>query len=474
MAPGLRKTSIVLAALKVLMKKQLVRRTLIVAPPRVCRSVWPHECRKWVDFAGIRTVVLHGTKKDALLEEEADVYLVSFQSLEWLFGVTKTRSPKTKKVTVSLDFAKVEALGVNCLVVDEVSKARNYAGITAKILKDAREKFDRVYALTGSPRPRSMMDLFGVMQVIDGGYSLGAFITHYRSAYFYPTGYGGYTWELKDGAEKLIYERIADFVYRLDDKALLDLPELVTDLVNIDLPAAARKAYDEIERDFLTVVDDYTVAALNSGVSSNKCSQIANGGLYKAAERDEDGRLKKGPREWLPMHDEKTEAVVDLLEELNGSPALVMYEFGHDLERLLKVLGANTPRLGGGVSPKESDKVVAAWNRGELPYVLCHPGSMGHGLNMQGGDACHVIWHSITWDYELYDQTVRRLLRSGNKADRVFSHLLVARDTVDEVKAASLRRKEAGQNQLLDALAVYTARRSKALGIKKAARSASK
>jgi SNF2 family DNA or RNA helicase len=453
--PGLRKTSIVLAALKVLRKKKLVGKTLVVAPPRVCRSTWPDEVAKWSDFADMRVVVLHGPKKDDLLLQDADLYLVSFESLEWIFGATKHKT-KTGKVRVELDFSRIKALG---------SKARSARGIRSQILSEAREHFDRIYAMTGSPRPRSMMDLFGVMRIIDGGYSLGGFITHYRRAYFDSTGYGGYTYVLKEGAEEKIYERIAPFVFRLDDKKLLRLPKLVTDPVNIDLPPEARKAYDEIEKKFLTEVAGYTVTAMNSGVSSNKCSQIANGGLYLAHEVDEEGRRAKGPREWAKMHDEKTEAVVDILEQLDGEPALVMYDFGHDLERLLAALGKDAPRIGGGVTAKESDRIISRWNRGELPFLLCHPGAMSHGLNMQGGDAHHVVWHSLTWDYELYDQTIRRLLRSGNGSARVFSHLLVAKDTVDEAKAASMREKEKGQDALLDAMSEYTARRRKALGV---------
>ena len=119
------------------------------------------------------------------------------------------------------------------------------------------------------------------------------------------------------------------------------------------------------------------------------------------------------------------------------------------------------------MSAKKSDLIVDQWNRGELPYLFGHPASMAHGLNMQDGNAQHIIWHSLTWDYELYDQLIRRLRRSGNTAERVFVHHIVAKDTVDEAKMLAMRRKKNTQNNLLDALKEYSSQRLKAIKARK-------
>lgn len=454
--PGLRKTSIVLAALKVLMRKKLVGKTVVIAPPRVCQSTWPAEVAKWKDFAHLRVVVLHGPKKDELLEQDADIYLVSYNLLDWFFDVEKVRSQKTGKVTVRLGLHKLRRLGANCLVCDEISKARNPNSQVFKILKDAREQFDRVYGMTGSPAPRSLLDLFGVMYVIDGGYSLGPYVTHYRGAYFQPSGYGGFDYKLQPGAEKRIYERIAPFVFRLEAKDYLKLPQLVENVVQVELPPSARQAYDDMEDEFFVELEEQGLAAVNGGAAYNKCRQIANGGLYKNPVLDEQGVVVKGPRDWFELHQEKALAVADMLEELNGSPALVVYDFHHDLERLRTVLGKDTPRIGGGVTAKESDRIIAAWNKGQLPVLLVHAQAMSHGLNMQEGNAQHVLWHSLTDNYENYDQLIRRLLRSGNMAAHVFSHLFAAKDTVDQVMLRRGRKKALTQKELNDALRDYT------------------
>lgn len=456
--PGLRKTSIVLAAVCSLMRRGLVTKTVVVAPPRVCTLTWPAEVAKWKEFAHLRVVLLHGPHKDELLEQDADVYLVSYNSLDWFLDARKTKTP-TGKIKVTLGLQKLRRLGANCLVCDELSKARNHGSLTFKMLSQARDHFDRVYGMTGSPAPRSLLDLFGVMYVIDGGYSFGPYITHYRSSYFLPAGYGGFDYKLQPGAKERIFERIAPFVFRLEARDYIKLPELVENVVRVELPASARKAYDAMEKDFFVEFDKRGVAAVSGGVAYGKCRQIANGGLLLPRELGPDGVVRRGKREWVDLHTAKAEAVADMVEELSGQPALVVYEFQHDLARLRDALGKDTPNLGGGVSPREAERIVEAWNAGELPVLLVHAASVSHGLNLQGSNACHVLWHSLTDNYDSYDQLIRRLLRSGNDAPRVFSQLFVAQGTVDELSVKRTRRKAMTQNELKAAVAEYTAQR---------------
>lgn len=469
--PGLRKTSITLAAVSVLLRKKMVRRVLVVAPPRVCRRVWPAEAAKWRDFLHLRVVNLHGRKKEDLLLEDADIYCVSFEGLAWLLGVEKLLSAKTGKVKVKLHPERLKALGVDMLVVDELAKAKNYNSLRFKILKEARELFTRVYGLTGSPMARDMQDLFAEMYILDGGYSLGPYITHYRREFFYPTGYGGYTYELKDGAEAKIHERIALFAFRLGEKDLLKLPKLILNDIVVDLPPEARRVYDELEKDLFTMLNEEGHRAANKAAALSKCRQVANGGLFKPQYVDEDGRLPSGPREWVPLHSAKTEAVEELSSELGSAPALVAYHFGHDLARLKAMFKregfGDVPHIGGGVTGKAGDKLVDLWNAGKLPRLLVHPASMGHGLNMQEGHARHVVLHSLIDSYDDYDQLVRRVRRSGNEAASVTVHRIIAKDTVDEAIIGRNETKESRQQTFFEAIREYTIRRhgKKRLGL---------
>jgi SNF2 family DNA or RNA helicase len=428
--PGLGKTSITYAAFKLLKKLGMVDRMLVIAPLRPALSVWPGEAGKWEDFADLKVNVLHGSEKDALLHSDSDVDVINPEGLPWLFS------------------QRWKVWPWQMLVVDESTRFKHTQTRRFKELKPWLMKFRRRYILTGTPAPNGLLDLFGQIYILDEGNALGRFITHYRNQFFDSTGFGGYTWKPKPDSEKKIYKRLRPLVLRMEATDYLKLPPLIFNTIDVELPEDARRAYTSMENLLIAAVEDETVTAANMAAASTKCRQIANGGIYK-----------DGNAGWINIHDAKTEAVTDLIEELSGKPALIAYEYRHDLDRLRKALGKDTPHLGGGVTAKRQREIETAWNAGELPVLLAQPQSVAHGLNLQGVGAA-VIWHSLTWDLEAYDQFIRRIWRQGQK-ERVVVHHLLAKDTVDEAIRGALGRKDRTQKALLNALKSYARSRKR-------------
>lgn len=447
--PGLGKTSITLATIKMLKQKKVLDKVLLIAPLRVCYSVWPKEVDKWSDFNGIKVVVLHGLNKDELLKVEADVYVINPEGLEWLLRVKKTKTP-TGKTKVDVDLRRWKALGFDTLVVDELSKFKHTNTNRFKAIKLVLNTFRRRWGLTGSPASNGLLDLFGQCFILDQGRTLGPYISHYRMKYFVPS-HDGFSWNIREGAEQEIYERLNPLALRMAADDYLDMPTLIENNIRVDLPEPVRVVYDQLEDDLIAKLNDKVVVASNAAAASMKCRQVANGGIYIDPEVESLVKLPKSKREWVNLHTEKVDALADLIEELQGSPILVAYDFEHDLDRLRERLGQDVPYIGGGVSAKRSAELEKAWNAGHLPVLLGHPQAMAHGLNLQEVGH-HVCWHSLTWDFELYDQFIRRVLRQGNKSKKVFVHHIMARGTVDEVVLAAVKSKRKGQNALFDAL----------------------
>jgi len=446
--PGLGKTSITLAAIKLLKAKKILSKVLLVAPLRVCHSVWPAEIEKWIDFKGLKTVVLHGPKKNELLEEEADIYVINPEGLDWLLDVQKAKT-KSGKTKVTVDMRRWNKFGFDTLVIDELSKFKHPQTNRFKAMKLVLNSFSRRWGLTGSPASNGLLDLFGQCYMLDQGRTLGPYISHYRMKYF-DQGYDGFSWTIREGADQEIYERLAPLALRMGDD-LLDMPEVVENNISVRLPDKVMKIYNELEEDLVAKLDEGVVTAKTAATASMKCRQVANGGIYIDPEVQALIKLPTTNRDWVDLHEAKIDVLDDLLEELQGSPLLVAYDFKHDLGRLQKRFGKDVPYIGGGVSVKRSKEIEIRWNNGELPLLLAHPQSAGHGLNLQG--ACnHVAWHSLTWDYELYDQFNRRVLRQGNTRKRVFLHHIIAEGTIDEVVLAALKVKRKGQNALFEAL----------------------
>lgn len=438
----------------------------MVAPLRCVYSVWPAEQEKWAEFKDFSVGILHDDGKEDVLNEDHDIYVINFESLEWLFGSAEPNWKKVKKEDLAAKKAefkeqqkaakqrvKLLMTKVDTLVIDELSKMKHPDTARFKAVKPYLGKFVRRWGLTGSPAPNGLMDLFGQCYCLDMGKALGQYITHFRNKYFYPTGYGGYTWALQEGADKKIYSAIKPLALRMEANDYLKMPALIPVPIYVDLPPAARKVYEEMEDEMFTTVFDQEFVAVNAASASVKCEQIANGALYKDKVDPLTGLPIRGKREWTEVHKAKLEAVKDLIEELQGQPLLGGYHFGHDLERIVKTLGKDTAHMD--VSAKEGDRLRRAWNRNELRDLWGHPASVGHGLNLQEGQAHHILWFNIPWDYELYDQYIRRLLRQGNAVSAVFVYHVIARKTVDEAKMRALSSKGRGQKALLDALKSY-------------------
>lgn len=456
--PGLGKSACTLAAYSFLKKKSKVGKMLLIAPLRPCYQVWPNEIKKWQDFNHLTYAIAHGKDKEAALTADVDIVIINPEGLDWLLDVKRekytTRTGKVKN-RVTVNMKRFLAMGFDILCIDELSKFKHYNTGRFEALKFVLHTFGRRWGLTGSPAANGLLDLFGQCYILDLGNALGAYITHYRDTYFVADKYG-HSFTLMPGAEERIYEAIEPLMLRMGNE-LLDMPRLVENNIWIDLPEDVMEIYSQLEKDFITAVDSRIVTAVNAASASSKIRQVANGGIYLDPKVLPSGlQAPKSEREWSNLHSKKCEALRDLVDELQGSPLLVAYDFEHDLDRLRGAFKEGV--FACDYNMKQFDKLVAKWNQGDIPLLFGHPQSIGHGNNMQG--ACHhVAWHSMTWNRELYDQFIARVWRQGNDSDRVFVHHIMAKGTIDEAVYGALQFKHSTEQALFEGIKRYAAER---------------
>jgi hypothetical protein len=382
---------------------------LVIAPLRVARQTWPDEIAKWDQFSHLKFAVLHGPRKDDLLKSaSADVYLMNPEGVPWLchkyFG---------------------KPLPFDILVIDELTKFKNPRSERSKRLRPHLHNGPRYrWGLTGSlAGDGNYEDVFGQQLMLDDGAALGKYITHYRDKYFSP-GFDGFSYKLNRGAEQAILAKLAPYWFYMDPKDYTELPKIVDNPVSIIMQPAEMAHYVKMRDKYITSLPGGVVTAANAAGVYSKLAQMANGAVY-----DDDRAVHK-------LHDAKLDALEDLVEELNGEPLLIGYEFQHDLARM-KERWPNLAHFGGGAAPTQEKEWTKLWNAGKLPMLAGHPASMGHGLNLQGSSAANVCWFSIPWSFELYDQFLRRVWRDGNEAEQIFNHMLIVKGTIDEDKLAS-------------------------------------
>lgn len=420
---GMGKTSIVLTAILHLMYEQFeVNRVLIIGPLRVARTTWPEEIKKWDHMKGIRYSVMVGSaaERTAALEADADIYIINRENVPWL----------VQQCGGAFDFDMV--------VIDELSSFKSWQTKRFKALMKVRPFVKRIVGLTGTPSSNGLMDLFAEFKVLDMGKRLGRFIGQYRECYFRADRMNGpvvYSYRLVPGAEEAIYEKISDITISMKAADHLDMPELVSTVHKVYLDEKERAAYEAMKKDLVLELSGGEVTAANAAALSGKLSQLADGAVY-----GDDGEVKV-------LHDRKLEALEDLVESANGRPVLAAYWFKHDLARIMERLD----RLKVKYRKLDSDESIRKWNAGEIPVGLIHPAGAGHGLNLQAGGNI-LVWFGLTWSLELYQQTVARLWRQGQKSGTVSVIHIVTDGTVDERILKALEMKDGTQAALIDAV----------------------
>lgn len=418
---GLGKSAITLTAIKELFEAEVICKVLVIAPLRVARDTWPSEIRKWDHLKDMRFAVAVGTeaeRKAAILRNEP-VTIINRENVDWLIN----------RSGLPFDFDMV--------VIDELSSFKSYGAKRFKAMLKVRPFIKRIVGLTGTPSSNGLMDLWAEFRVLDYGKRLGRYITRYRLSYFTPDKRNAqivFSYRPLPGAEDAIYDKISDITISMKSVDYLDMPECVINEVPVYMSPAEQSVYDSFREDMVTKLKDEEIDAANSAVLSGKLLQMANGAVY-----DEEGFSHH-------IHDRKLDALEDLIEGANGKPVLVAYWYKHDLARIeqrLRSLKIPYAKL-------DSSDSIERWNNGEVPVMLIHPASAGHGLNLQAGGST-LIWFGLTWSLELYQQTNARLWRQGQK-ETVVLHHIVCRDTIDEDVMSALKRKEKVQSDLINAV----------------------
>lgn len=424
--PGMGKTTISYAIIKILRDKQLIKRTLVIAPLRVIYNVWPKQKNDWAEFADLRVQILHGKDRVKNFHNlDADIYCINPEGLEWL------DTPE------HLAWLRQH---FDVLIVDESTKFKNTGTQRFKRARKFIQHFKRRYILTGSFTPNGLLDLFGQVYLLDEGAALGRFITHYKTKYFYPTDRMGYTLAPHAWAADEIASKIAPLTLVLDREGNLDMPELIFNDILVDLPEPARKQYAQMEEHMLATLDAELVVAANAAVATSKCRQIANGCLFTNA----------GQGTWTDIHDAKIDALKDLVEELSGESLLVVYEFTPDLEKLRKAF-PNAVLLTGGSATQDA-KNIGLFAGGFVQMGLGQFTSISLGIDGLQNKCRNVVMFGLTWNLQDYSQTIDRIWRQGQKADTVIVHRLIAKDTVDQRVLRVLNAKDSTQSSFLTLL----------------------
>lgn len=395
---------------------------LVVAPKRVAEEVWAAETALW--RPDLTCVVAKGTpaQRAAVLASDADIVAIGRDNLK--DALTVKRPWRT-------------------LVLDELSGFKTKTSLrwkTAHKLIKLR-KITHVWGLTGTPSPNGFMDLWAQVGLLDDGERLGKSLGAYRERWWrpgrrLPGSHVVIDWHLLPGAEDEIKAAIEDICLAMATDGRVKLPDTTFNDITVTLPPKIMAQYRQFQDDLVVNLEDLfgrdtTHSAVNAAVLTARLSQLTAGFMYV-----DDAALHANA--YTEVHDVKVQALKEIMEAAT-SPVLVFYQYAAELEMIQRAFPDSW-------TVKDRD-VFAKWNRGEVPMLLAHPASAGHGLNLQHGGHT-IVWTTPTWNYEYYAQANKRLARQGQKYPVVIHHLLAA-NTLDRQILQRLKGKHDTQADLL-------------------------
>jgi SNF2 family DNA or RNA helicase len=428
MPMGMGKSLTTLTTLDNLALSEDIFPALVLAPLRVAESTWPGEVIKWPHLKHLRISVITG-KPDArkkALESDADIYVTNYENLPWLRKTLNKRWP------------------FKIIISDESTKLKGFrtrqGSVRAKALGVYAHRSSRFIGLTGTIAPNGLQDLWGQLWFVDRGKRLGDSYTAFTERWFrsvrvgdseFATRLEPYAWSQDE-----IESRIKDVVYALDVADHFDIAKPIVGVIEVNLPKAAMNVYlDMQEKMFLELTSGEEIEAVNAASKTQKCLQIASGFIYT-----EEG--------YEVLHDAKLDALESVIEEANGMPVLVAYNFKADLERLLK-------RFPKGKAIGKDPKTIDDWNAGKIPIMFVHPKSAGHGLNLQYGSNI-LCFYGIDWNLEERLQVIERIgpVRQAQAGLNrpVFIYYILAKGTIDKVVMERVDNKKTILEALMEAL----------------------
>lgn len=488
---GLGKTVIAGTAIADMFKWGICNRpVLVLAPMKVCETVWKQELAQWSHTSHLRVGNLLGDARDRAFTlargfnpetgvRGYDIILCNPEKIKWLIGYLRGNwgyfdaliiDDVSMKDPKSLQFRELTNYGKKVAVIDPFT---GKAAVPREYRIVAPHRFKRAAKLTGTPRTAGMHNLWSPNYIMDHGTRLMRDYDTFEARFFHKgrkitehlhkpeinaeEAESRPLYEAREGAPERIHELMADITIELNAEDYGILPPVIGDaskynldevcpshIHRVELPAELRIKYDKLEAEAVIELTGNTAMAQNGGAKSMMCWQIANGALYT------DDQF--GQQVTEELHTAKLDKMVELIERINSN-MIIPYYFRHDYARITARLDKEGMAYAT-FKGKNAERIVKEYSAGRIPVLLIHPQSAGHGIDGLQHGGHHVLWFTMLWSLERYLQTNARKARGG-QTQTVHQHHIVTSKTTDDLMLLNLRQNGDDQTRFRSALREY-------------------
>ena len=317
------------------------------------------------------------------------------------------------------------------VIADEAHRLKAPGGKASLFFKRLRPHSRVRVAMTGTPMPHGITDVYAVARFADPtiyGPSFSAFRQKYCVM-------GGYQKKQITGYQRLdeFEALLSRFTFRVG-KEVLDLPPETHVTYHCELSAEALRVYRDLEDDFVAEVRDGRITVSNALVKLLRLQQVTGGWV-----KTDDGQYHR-------VDSAKQKLLADTLEDIGkDEPVVVFCRFHADLDAVHEACGSvgyTSLELSG-----RRDE-LKRWQDGEAQVLAAQISAGGVGVDLTR--ARYSAYYSLSFSLGEYDQALSRVHRPGQT--RPVEHIhLVARNTVDvKILRALEKRAEVVQSILAE------------------------
>jgi len=421
-----------------------VLRTLIISPIITLEN-WQQEIDKFSKTPRERVIPLFGPVKRRI--KQASIALDKYDGNVILI----TNYEAIGASTEFYDFIRKEFCP-EVLVLDESHRCKTHNAKRTKRISTISDKTTFRYLLTGSFITNSPFDVYAQFRILDKGESFGRNFYNFQNKYFYDANYGRPKvnnihipdWKVRTGAYDEMNEKIYAKSMRALKEECIDLPEKVEKIVKVDMTPSQRKAYNEMKKHLITVIDGEAVTADIALVKLLRLAQISSGFV-----KTEDGKIVR-------LKNEREKALKELLFDIcvEAKQKVIIWAVFHENYKQIREV-CESLKLGyveghGLINTKEKFANIKSFNEDDsISVCIGHPASLGIGVNIKS--ASHSIWYSRDFSLERKIQAAARNYRGGSidLHDKITEIVIQCRETIDEEIDSSLSRKIVTSEEIL-------------------------
>lgn len=417
--PGTGKTS---AHLALYGGRQGRGRCLVTCPSTLMESAWAADIDRF--FPGLTYSLAYADTRFEAFEANSDIVIMNVDGVK---ALTKKFPKRTQLAKFLKDF--------DHLIMDEADAYKHHTSARSRSMLKVSQHIDNRYALSATPNPQSVTELWHPALIVDRGKRLGTAFSAFRNAMQTPVQVGPQAnhvrWQDKENANELVMIMLGDILVRhAFEEVMTDVPPNHTDMKYIQLPPKLMKQYAELERTMRLMAGDTRISVTHASSLRSKLLQVCSGALYSEGDVEGEG-------DYVLLDGYRYGMIADLVEERAHS--VTFFNWRHqraELEKQLTKRGISYEVIDGSVPQRRRPEIVAEYQAGKYQTLLVNYKTGAHGLTLTRGTTSIIC--SPIYEPNYFKQTVHRIYRGGQT--EVTNTLLVcARGTVEELVYEKLR-----------------------------------